>query len=107
MAAALGIVRLGNTEWLLLKFTPSVRTPHNVGASTAFTDPARRPSDTNMMTLRRGPGVPCAERTATTHAAQRAKSKGRWRRAKGGKRRAKGREQRARVRLLLALRSLL
>jgi hypothetical protein len=45
------MVRVGKTEWLLLKFTPLVRTLHNAGVSVAFTEPALRPSATKMMTL--------------------------------------------------------
>src|SRR4051812_42887813 len=68
------MVRLGNTEWLLLKFTPIVRTVQSVGESVAFTEPARRPSATKMIALRGGFAGLCPDRTATMHAVQRAKS---------------------------------
>src|SRR5579875_856442 len=60
MAEAFAVVKVGNTEWLFRKSTPRVRTAQNVGVSSAFTEPRRRPSATKMMTLRRS-GV-CAFR---------------------------------------------
>src|ERR1700761_9661428 len=58
MAEALAIVKVGKTEWLLRKSTPSVRSFRNVGMSAAVTEPRRRPSATKIMTLRFGA---CAE----------------------------------------------
>src|SRR5262245_12135126 len=57
MAAALGVVNVGKTEWLLLKLTPLSEPPEVmmsfiVGASVGLTEPARRPSATKMSTLR-------------------------------------------------------
>src|SRR6185437_6359067 len=52
MAEALGVVRVGNSEWLFTKWTPRSRSAASVGASTGFTEPWRKPSAMKMMILR-------------------------------------------------------
>ncbi len=49
--AALAVVKVGNSEWLLAKLTPWSRTSAMAGAAVASTDPARNPSGTNSTTL--------------------------------------------------------
>src|SRR5580692_6452832 len=54
MAEAFAVVKVGKSEWLLAKLTPCSRIENMVGESTAFTEPARRPSKTKIKMLRRG-----------------------------------------------------
>src|SRR5579864_4981083 len=54
MAEAFAVVKVGKSEWLLAKLTPCSRIENIVGESTAFTDPARKPSKTKIKILRRG-----------------------------------------------------
>src|SRR5690242_5702944 len=52
MPDALAIVKVGNREWGLAKFTPLSRTAAKVGAVSGVTDSGRRPSGTNRIKLR-------------------------------------------------------
>src|SRR6185295_13223767 len=54
VAAALGVVKVGNTAWLFAKYTPRERSAVMAGASVELTASARRPSITTMTTLCRG-----------------------------------------------------
>src|SRR5579871_6946911 len=60
MPEAFAMVKVGNSECELAKFTPWSRTAAMVGALCGVTDSARRPSGMNMMTLRGG-CAPAAE----------------------------------------------
>src|SRR4029078_11649963 len=52
MTDALAMVKVGNSECGLAKFTPLSRTAAMAGAVSGVTDRARRPSGTNQMRLR-------------------------------------------------------
>jgi len=64
MAEALAVVKVGKSEWLFAKRTPCSRIQNIVGESTAFTDPARKPSKTKIRMLRGGcvAGLSCPRR---------------------------------------------
>src|ERR1700761_8379098 len=51
MAEALGVVKVGNSEWVLVKRTPCFNSMAIVGAVFSLTMPGRKPSATNRMTL--------------------------------------------------------
>ena len=54
IADAFAMVKVGKSEWLFSKWTPSVRMAHSAGVSCGLTDPWRRPSATKIRTFRRG-----------------------------------------------------
>ena len=52
IAEPLAVVKVGNSEWLLARFTPWSRSAAMAGAVSGVTIPARIPSGTNRITLR-------------------------------------------------------
>src|SRR5277367_2388866 len=68
-AVALTRVTVGNTEWLLSKLTPSLRSFARLGVSVGLIESGRRPSSTNTRLMLAVPAAPALTAQASTSAA--------------------------------------